>query len=104
GSAVVRLLDAATGEVVRELARVDGDLHTVGLSPDGKSLAVVYDRLGEPEDPIRPAALPSRTAVIESIDVPDGKRRWSREFKGWHKSGGPYTLRAAYSPDRKWLA
>jgi RNA polymerase sigma factor (sigma-70 family) len=105
GSAVVRLLDAATGEAVRELARVEGDLYTVSLSPDGKSLAVVYDRLGEPEDPKQQHAAPSRTAVVESIDVPDGKRRWSREFKGWGKlSSGSDTLRAVYSPDRKWLA
>jgi WD40 repeat protein len=106
GSAVVRLLDATTGEPVRELARVEGDLHTASLAPDGKSLAVVYDRLGEPADTTRPQAVPSRTAVVESIDVPDGKRRWSREFKGWKKSGGIYALplKAVYSPDRKWLA
>jgi hypothetical protein len=102
GPAVVRLLDGTSGEAVRELARVEGDLHTVSLSPDGKSLAVVYDRPGGPEKD--PGAAPSLMAVVESIGVPDGKRQWVREFKGWQKSGGQYTLRAAYAPDRKWLA
>ncbi|HET6575785.1 MAG TPA: sigma-70 family RNA polymerase sigma factor, partial [Fimbriiglobus sp.] len=62
-----RLISADTGELLREVARVDHNDVAGGLSPDGKTLVVVASK--------------AKTVTIESWDVATGKRAWKRDLK-----------------------
>jgi WD40 repeat protein len=74
----VRLCDAATGQLLRELPQKDGRVRALRFTPNGQQLLVVSSKLAR------------------TWDADTGKEVRSRDFAG--------TDRQAISPDGKWLA
>ncbi|MBX9626646.1 MAG: hypothetical protein K2X82_22785, partial [Gemmataceae bacterium] len=90
---VWRVVDAATGEVVREAARSEPLRHFVQApSPDGKALAVL--------------AMGPEAVRLENWDLTTGKRRWAKDLisLAGGRADTVYLSPPVFSPDGATLA
>lgn len=111
-SSVVRLIDTATGKPLKELLRISGKWIGCGLSPDGKTVVVVYNQvrhMGQnPKDKQAGSkdkrTVKTLTTVIESREVGSGKQRWVREVMSREWDVSVNRRPVVYSPDGELLA